>query len=129
MRCQREIIWCPRSLRRRIPVGILVTAVDLLGRLLIIERSEAMVYIEEPAVPLGEILPEDTSPIDKPSDSPEVSVPGDAVQTQITVAAVERPSQELYPDEAEPLSLLASLWRLVRSPRAVAVLLSTLIYG
>ena len=102
----------------------MVTSADLLGRILIIERDEASKYADEPAIPLNEISADNA----KPSEPVEVTAAGVTGETNVTDAA-DASDQTVSPDEAEPLSLLQSLWKLMRSPRAIAVLLSTLIYG
>ncbi|KZV77539.1 MFS general substrate transporter [Peniophora sp. CONT] len=85
--------------------GVIVTMVDLVGRLLIIERKDALRYGFDPALDL-----------EKDAENPETGAPPTS------------PPVDNVQDRA-PLSPLAVLAKLTQSSRAMAALVNTFIWG
>lgn len=116
--------------RGPIILGIIVTAVDLIGRLLIIERKDALKWGIDPAasssskkeqIELGEVTVATKSEKDGGSISRE-SAP--RAVTEVPLA-----STAIAPIRHAPLSLIGVVRKLARSPRALAVMLNVLVYG
>lgn len=87
--------------------GIIITCVDLVARLLIIERKDAIVWGIDPAALV--VNPEGGSQTD-----PEAITAAAEVKNQPAVTSYT------------PLGLL---WRLLRSSRAMICIFNTLVYG
>lgn len=89
--------------------GVIVTMVDLVGRLLIIERKDAIRYGFDPAL----VLENDAEPqtISPPIDEVRIPVASDGAQERIA---------------SSPLGVIAKLGR---SPRALTAFFLTFIWG
>lgn len=81
--------------------GIIFSVADLIGRFVIIERAESIKWGVDPLVP------------NPPGGDAEKGAP---------------PAEE-NAEEPKPLSFIAVMGKLIRSPRAVAAFLLTLLYG
>ncbi|KAI0047288.1 MFS general substrate transporter [Auriscalpium vulgare] len=104
--------------------GILVTLVDLAGRLLVIERKEAVRWGFDPAAVVAAIDSE-SGPASSEGSMPVVAVGLDgAGVVDVGVAA----QTELMPP-AIRLSSMKVLGKLARSSRALTALVNSLIYG
>jgi MFS family permease len=94
--------------------GIIMAVVDLIGRLLIIERKEALLWNVDPAA---------TPPADD-----EVAVEEKPAEGAIVPgSAVTEPAQA--PPRPVPLSLASVVAKLFKSSRATVILVVTLIWG
>ncbi|KAF7798599.1 hypothetical protein EIP86_009821 [Pleurotus ostreatoroseus] len=113
-------------------LSIIITAVDLIGRLFIIEKAEADAYRSETESGILEAQPVEQDgpgtvgetlemqPIQKNTDKADSAVVSSNTQKATPPAAlVPRPS----------LSLVQVVKKLLGTSRALTVLLSTLIYG
>ncbi|EGO02763.1 hypothetical protein SERLA73DRAFT_176125 [Serpula lacrymans var. lacrymans S7.3] len=120
--------------------GEICTAVDLIGRLLIIERKEAMVWGVDPAAdplpneedPHGPQLRDATQetspsqPSDFDSDVDGLS-PKTPSEVELNTTGQVRPS--IPASGHKPLPMLTVIARLSQSPRALAALGMALVYG
>jgi len=97
--------------------GIVVSFVDLVGRLLIIERKEALRWNLDPAAVIAPVDQVEHGPADEKS-------PGDTVADGNLILPV-LPS---HPDRNN-VSFVAVIVRLFKSSRATVVILVTLLYG
>ncbi len=113
-------------------LGVIVTAVDLVGRWLIIERKDALLYGLDPgALPAASA----EEGVDAPGLTKERSAPAEDIQLvdeggpnaqpNVTDNLTSQPSNNGTPK----LSLLGIVGKLIRSPRAIACLFNTLVYG
>ncbi|KAI0047648.1 MFS general substrate transporter [Auriscalpium vulgare] len=103
--------------------GIIITLIDLVGRLLLIERKEALLWGFDP---VAEIQASAASPEEEAINSPaavRAVVPNDPSVRVPSVPAQTEPTPPI------PLSSLAVIGKLARSSRALTALLDTLIYG
>ncbi|KAF7319900.1 MFS domain-containing protein [Mycena kentingensis (nom. inval.)] len=96
--------------------GVIICVVDFIGRLLIIERKDALKYGHDPAA-----IPEPASAA--PATDEEKSNDAGTTTAESTVVATPSPSTKTR------LSLTGVLVRLSKSPRAVSALITTLLYG
>lgn len=101
--------------------GIIITFVDLLARLLIIERKDAIKWGVDPAAYTSHS--DDNSP---PADSEAAAVTTEVQHTQSEKPESSPPSVTPAVTSYTPLGLL---WRLLRSSRAMICILNTLVYG
>ncbi|KAJ3510859.1 hypothetical protein NMY22_g15841 [Coprinellus aureogranulatus] len=99
--------------------GIIFSVVDLIGRLVIIERHQSIKWGYDPVAPSSQT----------PGGDPEKSPSGEATVTEnpLTVDVSARGEEAQSP--AKPLSFIAVLRRLVKSPRAMAAILISFLYG
>ena len=83
--------------------GIIFSVADLIGRFVIIERAESIKWGVDPLIPNppGGDAENDAPPVEEKAEEPK----------------------------AKPLSFIAVMGKLIRSPRAVAAFLLTLLYG
>lgn len=99
--------------------GIIFSLVDLIGRFLIIERCDSVKWGYDP-LSLGsqtaESDQEKTSgqDVNAPPDAIEVDVPGQGAEAN---------------NPPKPLSFIEVMVRLVKSPRAIAAIVISLLYG
>ena len=112
-------------------LGILITALDLIGRVLIIEPTHSqdrgirgrrsMNITDQDDMQLG--VPKAAAHLPAQDHSPP-SLQCTAVEANrdIEVNSQTSPSRP-------SLSLIGAVWKLLRSPRAIATLMSTLVYG
>lgn len=112
-------------------LGIIITVVDLIGRLLIIERENAILHGIDPAAAVGLTDVPQTTPVnddcEEHKENPEVPAATTEDDTRnVTVTPAE---DSTIIAALPPLSLLGVVWKLLRSSRALTVLLSTLMYG
>ena len=125
-------------------LGIIVTAFDLVGRLLIIEKADADAYREESIVGMSSVDKEETDQPGKFVGKPREAPPVPAVTQLSTISSIddtvtvmptgspatEAPLSDTSAEDATgSLTLFGVLWKLAKSPRAVAVMISTLVYG
>ncbi|TFK40896.1 major facilitator superfamily domain-containing protein [Crucibulum laeve] len=99
--------------RGPIVFGLIVTVLDLLGRLFIVERKDAILWGVDPAASV-------------------VSMPEDVASTSgAQQKAPESKHQDgpQHPPNSRPLSLINVVVRLCKSPRAVVAFVITLTYG
>lgn len=103
-------------------LAIIVTAIDLVGRLLIIERKHAILYGVDPA---DDSSAEADTILEQAADTSATE----------TTKREENTSQEPHktevtqPPSRTQLSLLGVVKKLATSPRALTVMFCTLIYG
>jgi DHA1 family solute carrier family 18 vesicular amine transporter 1/2 len=118
--------------------GIAVTVIDLIGRLFIIERKEALIWGVDPTV-----LPASDAETEAEKETPNTeATPGSSpeniiqasenpehkdvlAESQPTSAGLASPNEQ----KPKPLSLLAVMIKLSKSSRALVAIIITLIYG
>ena len=107
--------------------GIIFAWVDLLGRLVIIERKDALKWGHDPHNPSG--LPGNGGETAISSPNPQ-----DQRGEKVDPNSTEQGETNINPEGGQPaprkpLSQVAVLLRLAKSPRAVAASMISLIYG
>lgn len=116
--------------RGPIILGIIATAVDLIGRLLIIERKDALKWSVDPAAPSSskkEQIESGGMAAASKSEKDGGSMAGQSAPREVT--EIPSPSTAIAPIRHAPLSLIGVVRKLARSPRALAVMLNVLVYG
>lgn len=103
--------------------GLAMTGIDLIGRLLVIERQAALQWGFDPMV---------TSTVATERGEPEPEEPssGEGADTKVEPPS-SVPGGQATPDTSppKPISLLAVIVKLSRSPRALVANIITLTYG
>lgn len=117
-------------------LGIVITVVDLVGRLLIIEREDAILHGIDPAAAVDSNDVSQTTPVNDDCEEHKENTEVLAATTEDATTEDGTRNVTITPAEDSnimaalpPLSLLGVVWKLLRSSRALTVLLSTLMYG
>lgn len=107
-----------------------MTAVDLIGRLLIIERKDALKHGVDPAA-IGSKEEQTTLDPEKTDGNEAEAAPAAAPTGEEGVynQTDERPADAAELANKPRLSLLAVVGKFARSPRALAIMFCTLLYG
>lgn len=114
--------------RGPIILGIIVTAVDLIGRLLIIERKDALKWgVDPPASSSSKKEHIELGDVTTKSEKDGGSISRESAPR--AVMEVPSASTAIAPIRHAPLSLIGVVRKLARSPRALAVMLNVLVYG
>jgi hypothetical protein len=103
-----------------------MTAVDFIARLIVIEKKDATKWSEDSTQQHADALPspfDQDTPRDELMDEKTVS----DVQAQHTTSTANH--SQHGPRSVEKVSQLRSIYFLLRSPRAIAALLNTFIFG
>jgi DHA1 family solute carrier family 18 vesicular amine transporter 1/2 len=107
--------------------GIIITCVDLVARLLIIERKDAIVWGIDPAALVANPAEDDSH-----TDPELIAARPATAEVENQPSQMEK-SDQMSPRPAAPAvasyTPLGLLWRLLRSSRAMICIFNTLIYG
>ena len=122
--------------------GIAMVSIDLFGRLLVIERREALGWGYEPNIDASDHAPNSASHVglqygsftsesgDRGHQTSHVSVPGEAHSTDSLLGPeADRLGAPAFHDYHDPISLFQVIRGLCMSSRAVAAVLNGFVYG
>lgn len=115
--------------------GVIIAVVDLIGRILIIERKDAMKWGYDPRVVAGDTQNDAEHNASSQTDEPAVQIvpPEDSNNTNVNdeqkLDNPIPPSRPTSPVQVKSLSLLAVMNKLFKSSRALAALFITFSWG
>ncbi|KAF8665112.1 hypothetical protein AX16_000579 [Volvariella volvacea WC 439] len=111
--------------------GLIVTSIDLIGRLLVIERSDALKWGVDPAAPntskSSEAEKAESGAVQSDEKEQTLAAPSTQAHAETIVPTPSRESP--VPNRPQTLSLVAVLVKLARSPRANIANICTFTYG